>query len=92
VLLKRTRREAQAFVLDSYGFYYYRRRKYHAALSYVQRAMRIHATHHNWAHVAACQLHSSCVLAKLDNRAADGLHCMAQVRARQQPWRTRCAC
>lgn len=80
ILLKRTRKELQAFIMDSHGFYYYRRKKYHAALSYVQRAMHTHAAHRNWAHVAACHLHSSCILAKMEAKVAEGLRCMSQVR------------
>ncbi|DAZ98449.1 TPA: hypothetical protein N0F65_001150 [Lagenidium giganteum] len=51
------RLELLAYLYDTYAHYYYKRRKPHAGLQYIQKAHEIHAKQTNWAHLAKCQLH-----------------------------------
>lgn len=70
--------DLSAFISDTYAHYYHVRGKQHAALSYLEKAMRIHARRKNWRHVAIGHLHSSAILGKL-GKASDGLKSMTQV-------------
>lgn len=67
-----------AFINDTYGYYYMKRGKYEASLSYCEKSMKAHVKFQDWAHVAKSFLHCGSVLAKL-NRKDEAIRCNAQV-------------
>jgi hypothetical protein len=56
------RLELLAYLYDTYAHYYYRRRKPHAGLQYIAKALEIHARQSSWSHVAKSRLHTATLL------------------------------
>lgn len=74
-----TQRELRAFLQDTYGFYYFRRGKYAAALAALRKAMRVHTTLGQLDHVAKVHLHTAVILSRMRNHA-EAVRVMGQVR------------
>lgn len=70
----------KAFIHDTYAYYYYRKKKAQAALSFSQKAMKVHHRMQDWAHVSKCHLHSGAILGRL-GRHDEAVRCYAQVLA-----------
>ena len=72
------RNELRAFVLDSMGYYYYRRCKFSASLQYAQKAMKIFVRLQHWQHCASTHLHIGAILSRLQ-RHDESIRAMGQV-------------
>ena len=79
-LLLEDTRELLAFVDDSYAYYYFRRSKARAALSYAARAQRAHLRARHYPHLAKAYLHSAAILSRL-GRHSEALTHITQVLA-----------